>query len=198
MIHRKAAKFILRFPILFAYILYKRRLIAFLTVSRLTALIPGIIGLHWRIWWYELTLNSCGKNFYIDWMSAIKTPMTSVGNNVFIGPSCWIGWASIGDDVMLGGHITILSGARHHSFDDLDTPMNMQKGSLTQTVIGSDVWIGNRSVVMSNVSPGSVVAAGSVVNKEHDPFTIIAGCPAKVLRSRGTKKPLRDSISTHE
>ena len=117
-------------------------------------------------------------------MSVIRTPRARVGNDVFIGVFCWIGWAEIGDDVMLGGHVTVLSGARHHRFDRTDVPMSKQGGAPACVKIGRDVWIGNRSVVMAEVAEGSVVGAGSVVTKTQAPRTVLAGVPARPLRSR--------------
>ncbi len=52
--------------------------------------------------------------------------------------------------------------------------------------IGSDVWIGARVIIMDGVSigHGAIVAAGSVVTSDIDPYTIVAGSPARKLRSR--------------
>ena len=53
-------------------------------------------------------------------------------------------------------------------------------------IIGNDVWIGMDSIILSGVSigDGSVVAARSVVTKSIDPYTIVGGNPAKVIRKR--------------
>jgi acetyltransferase-like isoleucine patch superfamily enzyme len=57
------------------------------------------------------------------------------------------------------------------------------KGNIT---IGSDVWIGNGSIVLSGVSVGhgAVIAARSVVNKDVPPYAIVAGSPARVVNYR--------------
>lgn len=53
-------------------------------------------------------------------------------------------------------------------------------------VIGADAWIGAAVIVLPGVTigDGAVVAAGSVVTKDVEPFTIVAGVPAKLIRSR--------------
>jgi acetyltransferase-like isoleucine patch superfamily enzyme len=117
-------------------------------------------------------------------MAAFRTARARVGHRVFVGTHCWIGWAEIGDDVMLGGHITVLSGGRHHNFDRLDIPMMRQGGEPKCVQIGSDVWIGNGSIIMADVSTGTIIAAGTVVNKTYEPFSILAGVPARVIRRR--------------
>jgi acetyltransferase-like isoleucine patch superfamily enzyme len=167
---------------------YKLKLCSFISASRFLALMPGEAAVWLREKWYKRTLARCGQSLYVDWMGAIKTPKATVGNRVFIGTFCWIGWAEIGDDVMLGGHIVILSGSQHHAFDRTDIPMTQQPGKLTQIKIGNDVWVGNGAIIMADVSTGSVVAAGSVVTRTFEPYSIIAGVPAKVIGSRDLKE----------
>ena len=54
------------------------------------------------------------------------------------------------------------------------------------TVIGSDVWIGTGAMILSGVTigHGSVVAARSLVARDVPPYAIVAGAPARVVRSR--------------
>lgn len=53
-------------------------------------------------------------------------------------------------------------------------------------VIGNDVWIGSNCSIMSGVTigDGAVIAANSNVTKSVDPYTIVGGNPAKVIRKR--------------
>jgi acetyltransferase-like isoleucine patch superfamily enzyme len=57
------------------------------------------------------------------------------------------------------------------------------KGPVT---IGSDVWIGWRSLILTGITigDGAVVAAGSVVTKDVAPYTIVGGNPARPLKTR--------------
>lgn len=52
--------------------------------------------------------------------------------------------------------------------------------------IGNDVWIGTHAVILSGVTigDGAVIAANSVVNKDVEPYAVVAGSPAKVLKYR--------------
>ena len=54
------------------------------------------------------------------------------------------------------------------------------------TVIGSDVWIGQNAVILPGVriGDGAIVGANSVVGSDVDPYTIVAGNPARLLRKR--------------
>ena len=54
------------------------------------------------------------------------------------------------------------------------------------TVIGNDVWLGIRSVIMGgvNISDGAIIGGGSVVTKDVGPYEIWAGNPARLIRKR--------------
>jgi len=58
-----------------------------------------------------------------------------------------------------------------------------------KVVIGHDVWIGHGAIILPGVTVGNgaVVAAGAVVTKHVDPYHIVAGVPAKVIRVRQPK-----------
>lgn len=53
-------------------------------------------------------------------------------------------------------------------------------------VIGNDVWIGQNSVILPGVciGDGAIIGANSVVGSDVDPYTIVAGNPAKKIRKR--------------
>lgn len=52
--------------------------------------------------------------------------------------------------------------------------------------IGNDVWIGANAIILPGVhiADGAVVAAGAVVTKDVEPYCIVGGCPARVIRKR--------------
>ncbi|SEK56527.1 CatB-related O-acetyltransferase [Ruminococcus albus] len=54
------------------------------------------------------------------------------------------------------------------------------------TVVGNDVWIGQNAVILPGVhiGDGAIIGANSVVGSDVEPYTIVAGDPAKVLRKR--------------
>lgn len=55
-----------------------------------------------------------------------------------------------------------------------------------KTIIENDVWIGSRVIIKQGVTihTGAVVGAGSVVTKDVEPYAIVAGTPAKMIRKR--------------
>ncbi|HON07886.1 MAG TPA: CatB-related O-acetyltransferase [Verrucomicrobiota bacterium] len=107
------------------------------------------------------------------------------GGNLVIGKFC-----SIADDV------TIFLGGNHridwittYPFNKLMHDfiwINGHPATKGDVIIGNDVWIGYQSLILSGVKigDGAVIAARSVVTKDVDPYTIVAGNPARVIRRR--------------
>lgn len=60
------------------------------------------------------------------------------------------------------------------------------RGIGEMTTIGNDVWVGFGAIVMSgvNIADGSIIAAGSVVTSDTEPYSIYAGVPARKIHSR--------------
>lgn len=59
----------------------------------------------------------------------------------------------------------------------------VQKGPI---IVGNDVWIGTRAIILSGVSigDGAVIGAGAVVTKDVEPYEIVAGVPARHIKWR--------------
>ena len=95
------------------------------------------------------------------------------------------GTVVIGDNVMMGPEVVVYS--RNHQFVRTDIPMNQQGFQEERTVrIGDDVWIGGRVTLLPGVTigTGAVIGTGSVVTRDVPPWAVVAGNPARILRSR--------------
>lgn len=160
----------------------------FTAPSQSLSLLPGFGGVLLRRVWYRCTLRRCGSNLTVDWLGVIRTRESEVGNRCTLGVGNWVGWVRFGDDVMTGSHVVFVSGSQQHGFVDTTRAMRMQHGQKQQVTVGNDVWVGAQVVIMADISPGTVVGAGSVVTRRHPPFCIIAGNPARVLRHRVEKE----------
>src|SRR3989339_422449 len=176
------------FVILLPFLLWSRLPLpeysVFTAPSQLLSYLPGFLGVLLRRVWYRSTLRRCGRNLTVDWLAVIRTRETEVGDRCTFGVSNWVSWARMGDDVMTGSHVVFISGAKQHEFEDDGRTMRQQHGQKRQVVIGDDVWIGTQSVIMADVSPGTVIGAGSIVTKTFEPKVVIAGNPARILRHR--------------
>ncbi|WP_289610022.1 CatB-related O-acetyltransferase [Collinsella tanakaei] len=65
--------------------------------------------------------------------------------------------------------------------------------------IDDDVWLGARSIILDGVhiGQGAVVGAGSVVSHDVEPYTIVAGNPARVIRKRFPEDILKRLLGTN-
>ncbi|MEY8762798.1 MULTISPECIES: chloramphenicol acetyltransferase [Clostridium] len=73
-----------------------------------------------------------------------------------------------------------------YGFDEKDDEEFFRRRESKKVYIGNDVWIGHGAIVMPDVTvgDGAVVGSGAVVTKNVEPYTIVAGVPAKVIRKR--------------
>jgi len=116
--------------------------------------------------------------------------MASVGDRVYVGPFCWLSRTHLGDEVMLAGRVTVLSGKAQHGTERIDVPMRQQEGRMVDVHIGRDVWVGDSAVITTDVAEGTVVGACSIVTRQFDAYSIIAGNPAKFIKLRGQRQEL--------
>ena len=107
-------------------------------------------------------------------------PNTTIGNYTFIYASEKI---KIGKDCMVAPFVYIVDSDHGK---DIGSTMNSQPNITSPVVIQDDVWIGSHSVILPgvNIGKGSIIAAGSVVNKDVEEYSIYGGVPAKFLKNR--------------
>ncbi|GAB3333803.1 hypothetical protein GCM10027299_41660 [Larkinella ripae] len=109
-----------------------------------------------------------------------------IGNNVFLGRCTEINSKSqitIHDNCWIASNTTIVD-IFHETNPEL--PIYLQPIKSSAITIEEDVWIGSRSIILPGVriGKGSVIGAGSVVNKHIPPMQIWAGVPAKYIKDR--------------
>ncbi len=111
----------------------------------------------------------------------------SIGNNVGIAQNCFIqvrGKVTIGNNVIFAPGVSLFS--ENHNFSDPNKYINEQGVTRKGITIKDGVWIASGATILDGVtlSENCIVAAGSVVNKDVPPFTIVGGIPAKVIKNR--------------
>ncbi|MDB5103932.1 MAG: lacA 1 [Fibrobacteres bacterium] len=185
------------FPIWLCYLLQGLlggKVTAFYGYSQLMSLFPGTSGDYLRYAFYGLTLPRLGTDACICFGATLSHPGIEIGEKAYIGPFCNLGLCSLGDHVLLGTGVHVMSGFAQHGIADLEIPIREQPGTMVRVSIGEDCWIGNKAVIGADVGRKCVVGAASLVNRELPEYSVAVGNPARVLRSRkedGTD-PLRD------
>jgi virginiamycin A acetyltransferase len=167
--------------------------------SQLFSLLPGLTGVYLRRSFYRRVLRRCDQGACITFGTVFSHSTARIGRNVYVGAFCSLGDVTLEDDVLVGSHVSIMNGGKQHGIERLDIPVREQPGEWPHITIGQDTWIGDRAVIMADVGKHCVVAAGAVVTRPLPDYSIAAGVPAKVIRTRRTNSGcsgLRQAIDT--
>lgn len=144
--------------------------------------IPFLLGERVRLFYYRSLLLSVGSGVVFKHGSFCQYRNARIGSRVLVGYFASLGEVSIGDDVLIGGNVNILSGLHQHSFADpgkliRETPAPGRR----MITIGSDVWIGSDAVIGNDIGDRCVVAANSFVLRKVRSHTLVGGNPAERL-----------------
>ncbi len=144
-----------------------------------------------------------GKNIiFFPTSSSFTYKNIVLGSDVYIGPGAnfsSITLINIGNKIMFGPNVTILGG--DHNISQIgeymyDVEEKLPENDLPIT-IEDDVWIGNGAFILKGVkiNKGAVIAAGSIVTKDVDSYSIVAGVPAKKIKMRFSEQDLTRHIN---
>ena len=127
---------------------------------------------------------SIGKNFYIGRYSQIECD------------------AIIGNNVIFANYVALV-GRYDHNYQQIGMPTRLAsqirdsdydwKGLNSIVIIKDDVWVGYGAIILSGVEigKGSIIAAGSVVTSNVEPYAIVAGNPSRFIKYRFSEEEIR-------
>lgn len=134
---------------------------------------------------WKMGLKHVHKTFYIGGNCSLSPDLVA-GAYSYIGPRGLIyPKVSIGDYTMLANDVAIVGG--DHNYDKAGVPIIFSgRGELNPTIIGKDVWVGAYVKIMTGVKigDGAIIALGSVVTKDVEPYSVYGGIPAKKIKNR--------------
>lgn len=129
---------------------------------------------------YGIAVSSFHKREFLD---VRVGSFTSVGPDVFFN--------QMGDH-SLQGISSFPLGSRF--FGEFTPSEVVSKGPI---IVGNDVWIGRRAIIMSGVTigDGAIIGAGAIVTKDVPPFAVAVGNPAKVVKYRYSSETIAALLS---
>lgn len=146
-------------------------------------------------WWATIRPFS-RYNTYIGKRSRLLSK-TIIGDGSRINGSCYSkgnGLLTIGKYCAIGENVRFITS--NHDMRSISVQYALQReigfsprvSKKIDVTIGSDVWVGDNAVLLPGitVASGAVIGAGSIVTKNVEPYSIVAGNPAKVIGHRAT------------
>lgn len=146
-----------------------------------------IPSLHIRKWLYMGLGARIANKVVIHYKTEIRCPKrlilgkgTIIGDNAILDARCGL---TIGSNVNLSSNVSIYTLQHDHRDPNFHCNENMKKMSVE---IDDRVWLGSNVIVLPGVhiGEGAVCCAGCVVTKDVEPFTVVAGIPAKKVAER--------------
>ena len=177
----------------------------------ITSSIPTEIGIRLRAVAYRPLFKKCGRNLRVDsGVTILGFENISLGDNISIMKNSYI-YAHDGGELTIGDNFTLNSNsqlgasfgkiiigsdcaiapncilrASNHRFDNPDIPFRKQGHTYGEIILEDDIWIASNCVITPDTVIGrsSIIGAGSVVTKDIEPYSIVGGVPAKLIRKR--------------
>ncbi len=157
---------------------------------------PDMLGTYFHFFLPSLQRKICKEKFLFFGENAefrmgafaVQCSNIKIGSNVVIRPNCVLiasqeSVIDIENDVLVGSGVHIY--VSNHRFNDVSLPIYDQGHSPSKAVkIKEGSWIGAGAIILPGVTIGknSVVGAGSIVTKDVEDFTVVAGNPAKLIK----------------
>jgi acetyltransferase-like isoleucine patch superfamily enzyme len=151
-----------------------------------------------RLLFWKHFLKKAGKRIDIMRDVVIMSPQNvEIGHDVLLNIGTKIGGqcgVTIGNYVMLSYNVNIVS--ENHAYSNPLVPIKKQGFFGAPIVIEDDAWIGANAVILSGVTigKGSIVGANAVVTKNVEPYTIVGGIPAKLIKKRFSEKEMKKAL----
>jgi len=123
----------------------------------------------------------------------IRRENLSIGDYVYIGQHTYLSPnLKIGNFCLISDQVNFIGS--DHEYDNAGVPTIFAGRPDIEpvTVVEDDVWIGHAVTIKRGVTigEGSIIASNAVVTKDVEPYTIVAGLPAQVLKKRFNKSEI--------
>jgi acetyltransferase-like isoleucine patch superfamily enzyme len=156
---------------------------------------------------YMVEIHGCRFGRYNTIYKYSRLRNTDIGDYSYVARNCQIYNTSIGKFTCIGPNV--ITGMGAHPSAEFVSSHPLFYSTLGQssglviveknlfdefplTTIGNDVWIGNNAIIKYGITigDGAIIGSGAVVTKDVEPYSIVGGVPAKVIKYRFSKEQI--------
>ncbi len=136
------------------------------------------------------------KYTYVNW-DVVIFPNVHIGSYCSVARNAQLGLANHPTN-WLSSNSFQYNAAHFPKISEFQSVKRLKHLHHPKTIIGSDVWIGANAMVKSGVKIGHgvVIAAGAVVTKDIEPYSIVGGVPAKHIKFRFSEKQIEELLKS--
>jgi len=147
--------------------------------KEILSLVPTFIGEYLRLAYYSAVCTYVSPDAALLFGSMIAHRQTTIRRGVVVGQGTIIGKAEVGESVLFGAGVSLLSGKYQHGRpgDRRENGSSLQEYKIIR--IGRQSWIGEKAIVMADVGENCTIGAGAVLMKDAPDNTTFMGNPAR-------------------
>ncbi len=147
--------------------------------KEILSLVPTFVGEYLRLAYYSAVCTYVSPDAALLFGSMIAHREATIRRGVVIGQGTIIGKADVGENVLFGAGVSLLSGKYQHG-----RPKDRRENGSSQQVfkmikIGRQSWIGEKAIIMADVGENCTIGAGAVLMKDAPDNTTFMGNPAR-------------------
>ncbi|MFH1686993.1 MAG: acyltransferase [bacterium] len=147
--------------------------------KEILALVPTIVGEYLRLGYYSAVCRYVSPDASLLFGSMIAHRDTIIRRGVVVGVYTIIGKADIGEGVLFGARVSLLSGKYQHGRPEDRIDGQVPSVQYQVVTVGRNSWIGQGAIVMANVGENCTVSAGAVLYKDAPDGSTFMGNPAR-------------------
>ncbi len=151
----------------------------FSACAEILSICPTIVGIYLRKAYYWAVCTNVSPDAHFLLGSMLTHRENVIRSGVAIGYHTFIGYADIGENVLLGARCSIISGKYQHGRPGQRVKQEEIEEEHEVIHIGKNSWIGQDVVILANIGKNCTVGAGSVVLKDVADNTTVLGNPAR-------------------
>ena len=130
--------------------------------------------------------SRCTIQNYAFFQLTKPNPKVYIGDDTVIGRHCMItakNLIRIGSNVLMGANVQVID---HNHGIAKDSIIRTQRATIEHVIIEDDVWIGAGAKILSGITigKGAVIGTNAVVTADVEPYAIVGGVPARLIRYR--------------